>query len=61
MGVASGSWSTRASDSGFVAMVNNDLSLICGYTLVLSMPIVEYFEFELPERPVLEPIYGYFK
>lgn len=33
MGVASGSWSTRASDSGFVAMVNNDLSLICGYTL----------------------------
>ena len=49
MGVASGSWSTRASDSGFAAMVTDDLSLICGYTLVLSMPIVEYFEFELPK------------
>ena len=61
MGVASGSWSTRAYDSGFAAMVTDDLSLICGYTLVLSMPIVEYFEFWLLERPVLEPIYGYNK
>jgi hypothetical protein len=36
--------STRASDSGLFAMVHNDLSLICGYKLVFTVPIEEYFE-----------------
>ena len=61
MGVTSGSWSTRASVSGFFAMVQTIYRRFAGITLVLSMPVVEYFELELPERPVLEPIYGYFK
>ena len=38
-------WSTRASDGGFFAMVHNDLWLICGYKLVFTVPIEEYFEF----------------
>ena len=51
--------SMRASDSGLFAMVNDDLSLICGYKLVFTVPIEEYLEFRRVIRWIRWPIYRY--